>query len=376
MSLRAEPLFSRTSRKEVGVLDTKSKYAIIITFWPHLRVSERDFIDEEYTSFFDFIGKTLQSLYPHAQRFAIQNLDGLLFVVRSLQVHQGITKRELVVELQKQFLNFKEEDITRSTELAARLWLGINIHSRHLTVGPQNPRDTRIEWLGDSTLTGLVGAQFSTSSSKVSVSSTNTLLDDSFTAVNLNNICRLHLRWTDNLVDHLRLEGPRGQRSFSIYRHKLCLINHKQAPRPYIVPADVLDEAIRTLDLLFPFGDPKTEALLSNEHLQLWTATGPEFPRATELDDFKYWRSNIAQLLALFNGPPETITQTLLDTRNLPQFATLWVAIFGVFLLTILFGILATVYSIKQYRIAIKSYELSLALACQQATTPLLGFCK
>jgi hypothetical protein len=69
-------------------------------------------------------------------------------------------------------------------------------------------------------------------------------------------------------------------------------------------------------------------------------------------------------LLKLLNGPPETVGQMMLDTRNASQFTTLWVAIFGVFLLTILFGILATVYSIKQYHIAVLSYNLAVAVTC------------
>jgi hypothetical protein len=141
-----------------------------------------------------------------------------------------------------------------------------------------------------------------------------------------------------------------------------------------MIPGEILDEAIRTLDLLFPSGDPKTKEFLDEETVQLYIVDPSELPRATELDEFRYWRTNMAQLLILLNGPPETFAQTLLDTRNLSQFATLWVAISGVFLLTILFGMLSTIYSVKQYRVAIKSYELSLALACQQTTTP-PGFC-
>jgi hypothetical protein len=82
----------------------------------------------------------------------------------------------------------------------------------------------------------------------------------------------------------------------------------------------------------------------------------------------------MAQLVDLWNGPPETLGQTLGDTRDFSQVFTLWVAIFGVFALTLIFGILATVYSVKQYRVAVKSYDLALALACvDHATLP--GFC-
>lgn len=143
-----------------------------------------------------------------------------------------------------------------------------------------------------------------------------------------------------------------------------------------MIQADILDEAIRTIDLLFPFGDPKTEYFLEEEKVQFYCVDPSERPRATSLDDFQYWRSNIAQLLALLNGPPETVVQTLLDTRNLGQFATIWLAIIGVFVTTILFGVLATVYSVKQYRLALKSYELSLAVACIEHGPSLSKYCE
>jgi hypothetical protein len=138
---------------------------------------------------------------------------------------------------------------------------------------------------------------------------------------------------------------------------------------------EILDEAIRFLDLLFPFGHPQTEKFLKAEHVQLHMVHSFRLGRATELDDFKYWRSNIAQLLLLLNGRPETIAQTLLDTRNLPQFATLWVAIFGVFCLTVLFGCLSAIYTTKQYLLAVKAYDLAVAVACAQLADSLPQYC-
>jgi NhaP-type Na+/H+ and K+/H+ antiporter len=104
--------------------------------------------------------------------------------------------------------------------------------------------------------------------------------------------------------------------------------------------------------------------------------------RDHDLHDFKYWRNELAALIYLFDGPPETALQTLRDTRNVSQWVTIWVAVFGIFILTIVFGVLATVYSVKQYKLAVESYklsgkafELSLAQACHQNSAPLPGFC-
>lgn len=368
-----EDLFSKSSPTRLLNLDKDSKCSLINAFWPHLRLTPPNLIDEEYSDFFYFLGKTLLSLYPHLEKFAARDLQDLFLDIHTLRDRRHSTKQELIPELRQRYSNASDSDVARSMELAVRLWLGISVCSRQLIVGPRNGRDSLVEWADAHTLDQLVRSQFVPYQTRWS--SRNSPLDDSFTVVNLKSICRLNIRWTDSLVDHLKLEGPRGQRSLTIYRHKISLINHRKGSDPTIIPPDVLDEALRTLDLLFPFGDPKTEAFLKDEKVQFWAVAPRELPRATETDDFHHWRNNMVALASLFNGPPETIVQTLLDTRNLPQFATLWVAIFGVFLLTILFGILTTVYSVKQYRIAIKSYELSLAVACQQTATPLPPFC-
>lgn len=373
MSLASGRLFSKSSLTDTLSLKTEQKCAIIHAFWPHLDLIERDYIEEDYATLFEFLGKTLQSLYPHASKFATQEWDGLLSMITTLSGNRTMTRKALIEDNKKAYINTSDASITRSIELAVRLWLGIYICSNGLSVGPRNPRDRRIDWQDNQALDKMIARRFSQGTRKTAFA--DIPFDESFTAVNLKTICRLHIRWTDNLIDHLKLEGPRGQRCLSIYRHKLCLVNHRKEPEPTIIPAEILDEAIRTLDLLFPFGDPKTEAFLEEEKVQLWTMSPFESHRAINLDEFNYWRSNLAQLSGLFSGPPETVIQTLFDTRNISQFATLWVAIFGVFFLTIVFGVLSTVYSINQYRVAVKSYELALVQACQQASMSLSEFC-
>src|SRR4051812_47130709 len=112
----------------------------------------------------------------------------------------------------------------------------------------------------------MITAQFLQDSSKAALA--NIPFNGSFTTINLKNVYRLHIRWTDNLIDHLKLEEPRGQQYLSIYRHKLCLLNHQKGSEPTIILAEVLDEATRTLDLLLPFSDRKTEAFLQEEKVQ------------------------------------------------------------------------------------------------------------
>ncbi|CAO2647089.1 Nn.00g080110.m01.CDS01 [Neocucurbitaria sp. VM-36] len=372
MALTAERLFSASVHSDLVHLPVERKCHVINTFWPHLNLTQEAYIEEDYADLFELIGKTLRILYQHELRFADRFLDSLLATVTELKTHQASTKEVLANEVKKTYHNVSDDCIMRSVELAARLWLGLNISSRHLSVGPKNPRDSRIEWHNNQSLNQVVATTFRQKFLRAVDDEYS--LDDSFTAVSLKAICRVRIRWTDNLVDHLKLEGPRGHRILSIYRHKICLINHLKGPDPTVIERDVLDEAIRTLDLLFPFGDLKSAEFLEAERVRFHSMPPSELSQPMNLAEFTYWRNNLAQLLRLLNGPPETIAQTLLDRRNLSQFATLWVAIFGVFSLTILFGILATVYSIKQYRVAVMSYDLALALACHEIPA-LPGFC-
>lgn len=131
---------------------------------------------------------------------------------------------------------------------------------------------------------------------------------------------------------------------------------------------------IRTLNLLFPYRDDKTTAFLKSACLHLHVAGASDAKQAATTTEFRYWKSEISRLVRLWEAPLETMDQTLRDTRNFGHLIMIWVAIFSIFFLTILFGILATVYSVKQYLLAVKSHKLALAPAClENPTWP--GFC-
>jgi hypothetical protein len=242
------------------------------------------------------------------------------------------------------------------------LWLGINTRSKALHVGRLNPRDSSVGWPDDQPLERVIASQFR---QKTLIAIEDELsFNDSFTVVNLKDICLVQIWWTDNLFDHLKLEGPRGKRILSMYRRKPCLINHCNADSSAIFGIDVVEEAIRTLDLLFLFGDTKTRKFLGEEGVRFHNTRPSRLSKPTNLCEFHYWRGNLGLLLKLLNGPPESLSQTLLDTRSYSEFASLWCGLFGIFLLTIIFGILSAVFSAKQY-------YLALAVACQSIPTPL-----
>ncbi|KAL2802867.1 hypothetical protein BJX63DRAFT_437458 [Aspergillus granulosus] len=378
MSSVIDSLFSKSAIDKVQQLEECKKCRILNAFWPYMRLSQKTFNEEDYAGFFRYIGRTLQGLHQHEGNFAAQSFDSLFGIIQTLRDNPSLTRTEMVCEVKKSYLNTPDTAIYRSIQLAIQLWLCLNVHSYSTAIGALNPRTSRAKWNPDERLDQMIAAQFPGDSRRTNIVA-KYQIDDSFTLANLKKICRLNIRWTNNLKDHLRLEGRKGRRVLSVYQQRVVLVNHYNDPRS-IIPNTILMEAIRTLDLLLPFSDPGTENLL--EKSDMTTCTPLEGRHAYDLEDFTYWKSNLIQLLDLLNGPPESLLQALRDTRNLSQWATMWIAVFGIFVLTLVFGIMATVYSIRQYRVAvdsyevsIKSYELARAVACQQRTGPLPEFC-
>ena len=379
MAWTDEPLFSKSALKKIQEFDKQKKCSLINFLWPQLSLTEENFVEEENAELFQFIGKTLQDYQPFHAQFAFEHFQGLFDIIESLRHNRASTRDDIARELEaKKYKNYPQDRIIKSMELTLRLWLGLNVCSRDMFVGVINPRATRLNWNRDESLDAILNAHFRKGTKAVHMESE---LDD-FTAAKLKSVCRMNIEWTNSLNDHLKLIGNRGKRTLFIYQQKVSLTNHKKNASP-MIPMAVLNETISTLELLLPLGDPETKDFLYKEgKLPLYTTAQSGKPRATNLDEFEYWNSRLARLLNLLNGPPESFLQRLLDTRDLAQWATLWVGIFGILILTLLFGILATVYAVKQYflaldsyNISVRSYELSLVLACQQDATLFPGLC-
>lgn len=373
MSLANEPLFSGPTSQNIERFSKRQKNELIKSFWPCL---DDDILEEEYTELFRFIGETLRELRPYAARFAFENFQGLFHTIQFLRDYRALTRDEIATEIkERMYMNFPTDRIIKSMELSVRLWLGLNVRLSGVPVGAINPRMGYIDWEGNKSLDAMVESFFSKTTNAVSMGSELDL-----SAAKLKRVCRLHIEWTNCLNDHLKLAGDRGKRILYIYQHKKVLVNHEMAGSP--IPAAALDEAVRSLDLLLPRGDPDTRRLLEKAgKLSLYTISREKDPVAN-LNEFVYWKPHLSRLLDLLHGAPESFLQRLFDTRDIGQWAALWVGIFGILILTLLFGILATVYAIgqyflavKSYNLAVKSYELSLVLACQQNVSQLPGFC-
>lgn len=101
------------------------------------------------------------------------------------------------------------------------------------------------------------------------------------------------------------------------------------------MPRELLEETIRTLLLLFPNWDKKTQKLLDK-----YDKTDPDLapffeeiaaykrPQRLSLRDFSFWRDRLLELHeTIYLAPPDTWRQMLLDRRNPLQYYTFWIAI-------------------------------------------------
>ncbi|KAI1131708.1 hypothetical protein F5Y10DRAFT_44077 [Nemania abortiva] len=181
-----------------------------------------------------------------------------------------------------------------------------------------------------------------------------------FTALNLRKIGGMRIEWTRNLADHLRLVDD--DKTVSIFdcvaylrfQHK-CVSSSQQ-----LFPASFVDETLRTLALLLPQNDTKTQEWLAaqiEEHAldPLLGECGSLATHERRFENFNYWNNRLVILKqALDEARPQTLSQWWFDRRNGVQWYTFWVAIL-VFLVTIFFGLVQSIEGALQVYLSWKA---------------------
>jgi hypothetical protein len=191
-------------------------------------------------------------------------------------------------------------------QLAAKFWLGLNVTTSIFNVNSSEPKSSIVEWSSHQTLTELVNGEFEADEHPLYTHQ----IDSTFSAASLRRLRGVRIRFTSNLKDHLRLTGWSGHRELSIYQHRICLEKLcEDLSSPPILNTSIADEALHILDLLFPYHDSQTRKLLEKEHRMSLYAP---YHRQKCMDgdrgtSFKYWKRELAEILNLYHGPPETL---------------------------------------------------------------------
>ncbi|KAI0450626.1 hypothetical protein F5B21DRAFT_528830 [Xylaria acuta] len=153
-----------------------------------------------------------------------------------------------------------------------------------------------------------------------------------FTALNLRKIEGMRIEWTRNLADHLRLVDD--DKTVSIF-DCVAFLRFQRKVHRQMFPTNFIDETLRTLALLFPQNDNKTQE--------------------RRFENLNYWNNRLVILKqALDDSRPQTLSQRWFDRRNGVQWYTFWVAII-VFLVTIFFGLIQSLEGALQVYLAWKA---------------------
>lgn len=321
-------------------------------FWPGTTTSLSEFI-----SYFRYFQWTLSVLlWPNVAvekaSFTVQKYEDLGVVVQCMNEHFCETRAEIAARLQNQFPHSTQDRILRSMDLAIRLWMTLHTRSRDAPIGPSLSDVTIVEWKNKQSLRNLVAGTFPRCRRSLpSPAYHRSHIEPGFNIMNLRKICRTQVQWTQNLKDHLRFDH--STRTLYIYPHKVCLLNHLEWSNAF--PKDFLLETIRTLDLLFPFGDRRTELWLE-ERNQPFHRTSSSYmqARASKLEEFCYWRPQLLELYHIYQQPPVSILQMWHDRRNPMQWYTFWLAAL-IAILSLVFGSLGTYIGFKQIELAERS---------------------
>jgi hypothetical protein len=339
MSTTAEPLWRKPSQ------ETRRK--LLDSFF-EIDLAKTD--SAIFKSYFQYYARALAMLNYRTlaststdSQLLIQNHIELIGIVEAIRSN-GAEKGEFCRNLAAQYSG-DESGASRTVDLVLRLWLMINVREPEAAL--QAPQTPIRRWQPAQTLPKFLSLVFETSRWKVEAKDSR--LHPSFTAAFMVNVCGLRLEWTDCLADHLKLD--RRVNALRVYSYKNILQAHLKMSNTRSggmtdspLPERLLQETVRSLNLLFPPWDADTASLLSGQR-QNFQQTGPyDVPPISNLIEFQYWRDRLSELHdVVFLSPPVSWAQLWRDRRNPQQFWTFWLAF-----LILLFTLISTITSIVQ----------------------------
>ena len=322
------------------------------------------------------------SLNP--QTFAMRTYGDLKKVVECLRLDRSKPRKTVMANLEAVFPESNDSQRQRSIELAARLCLMIHMKS---PIGPTVP-STPLTWLDDEALTEAFKLWLPKCHSTSRQDKSRIAFE--LAVVSLRKLRGVTILWTPNLKDHLEYQEKAG--TLQIFSHKICLQSHWELEQQEIkqhglmpstgekktesiFPEGSLDETIRTLDLLFPFGDDRTKEYLEHEGQLFYGLSLPRHSQSVsaDLNDFRYWQDRLTVLYDVLDRPPSRFCGMWTDRRNRMQWWTFWLAVFFS-PLTLVFGVAGLILGFKQLRLSQKAHALAVSQACVQPVKP-TGLC-
>lgn len=178
--------------------------------------------------YFDFYNKELRRLRVGITPL-VSGLDTKthkdLFYIRDIIFDSRAESREAVrARILPKIPTEDELSLDRMVDLTIRLWLMINIRDDALSLSSWRPQESSARWDEPDSLVKFVALQFPTSTTELEIKRSR--LKTNFTVAYMVRTCRLQVKWTDDLVNHLRLDRGPNAKMLSVFPHKAFLIAH------------------------------------------------------------------------------------------------------------------------------------------------------
>jgi hypothetical protein len=351
--LESTNFFGETFAEQLKELESQEKFALVRKLWA-LPASRCDHLsDFACSTFIEYVADELERLRRHRKLFAVQDFQGTFAIIEQLSANPSWTYTDTLTKISEDYPGVPLKSVRRSIELAVRLWLTLDIHSAEIRVGPESIDRFPIDWNLSLTLAQLLENQFKRRT--ITHSKDNfPRFDRKLTATYLVKTCGIRVQWSDNIATHLDfdLEGL----VLTIYRQKASLISQIGSSQKIPIPKKMLEEALGTLDLLFPFGNTATKSLLFEKgQPSLYTLGASKTHVDLDLAHYEYYGDKLEQLLEAFDKTTQTWRQLAFDRRNKLEWSAFWVTIM-VALLTIISipcNIIQATYSVMAYQAAL-----------------------
>ncbi|KAI1326044.1 hypothetical protein F5Y16DRAFT_376189 [Xylariaceae sp. FL0255] len=327
--------------------------------WP--RLSTEDNLQRPLAGIFAYFLAQTEALRRRHADITVSDVTAIIGHLTSQQ--DAMPSRKEYLEIVRSYLpsSASEAAVHSTGDRTLRMLLTLDVRVGSRSTEPISPVQTAvIDWVGDDSLSEAIANHFMSNSSNPSDMVTGRI-DPSLSLPYLCSYRGFRIFWTSNLSEHLSINWK--SKIVTVYEHKAFLWYHLRNSGNPIIPRPILEEAIDTLNLLFPLCDDLTRKFLAQNGKEFQDVGYCSRPRdmCLDLGKFHVWRDRVAELAGIMNEDPKGLKQLLLekDGRNLLPFVTFWVAIAVAFLslVNIPFTVVSMLYTVKQY-------QLALAQAC------------
>ncbi|KAF0316722.1 hypothetical protein GQ607_016064 [Colletotrichum asianum] len=352
--------------------------------WPVL--SERPYPADQYTNLAMHVREQLSQATRPLEAFISSptNAEKMAMIVASVRDHPSRPLGEILDHLSPSVL---EKDKLNPSIIEALLHAAsLNAMVKLPELGTCNNfenEDRPTAGKDGHSLQEAVSSMFSTPTRRPE----DQLIDHKLTMSYLSVYHKYDVIWVNDLTQHLQID--RSLRTIKIFQHKIWLSAHASIPGQSLLGDALVCEALDTLNLLFPQHDRRNHSFLNDRGQRFYSLGYCGRERNLHLQDYRYWGSNLEQLMDIMKEPRRGFWQLVPNARqlNILESANFWVAIFVACLaiISFAFGLVAVVYAKKSLDVSLESleltrlqYQLSVAQACtdpdQAKRLPL--FCK